>query len=414
MRHMKTETKIKQYDKRRMMIVVMLIVIAFFCIFLIVGKKKEMEIIIKVDAMTMLQEEQLPTFTAKILSTEKPEVVLDKKKNYTVGKLISDLKKEGSYVIKPNTDGTTDGTYKIHAVINKKFYQMQQKKWKRYVKFHVEDGILTVENKYGVWEGTKFLKADGVYITNDWLSSQGNRYYFDENSNKVIGKRQIGIYNCKFGKNGKLLSQKIVIDSKKPMIALTFDDGPGEGTHQILSELERWGAHATFFMIGKNIAKYDDTVKYMEAIGCEMGNHTFSHKKLTKLDAQSVAEEIQGMDNQLREAVEKKTTVMRPPWGAVNDIVRTTAEVPLIMWSIDTKDWKTRNTQGTIDNVLNTAVDGDIVLMHDIHITTVDAAITIIPELINRGYQLVTVSELAKARGISLENGSIYYEFHPN
>ena len=107
------------------------------------------------------------------------------------------------------------------------------------------------------------------------------------------------------------------------------------------------------------------------------------------------------------------TTTLRPPYGAVSDTLKQTVKMPFIMWSVDTLDWQTKNAKATVDSVLNTVKDGDIVLMHDIHSTTIDAALELIPKLVDQGYQLVTVSELAEARGVVLENGHQYYSFPP-
>lgn len=102
---------------------------------------------------------------------------------------------------------------------------------------------------------------------------------------------------------------------------------------------------------------------------------------------------------------------MRPPYGAVSDALRENAEKPMILWNIDTLDWKTRNVQQTVDNVMNDVKDGDIILMHDIYKETIDAALELIPKLEQEGYQLVTVSELAQAKGQILENGKVYTDF---
>ena len=99
---------------------------------------------------------------------------------------------------------------------------------------------------------------------------------------------------------------------------------------------------------------------------------------------------------------------MRPPYGAINDTVKQNAGLPMILWSIDTLDWKTRNTQSTIDAVMNNVQDGAVILMHDIHTQSIDAAIALIPKLQEAGYQLVTISEMAEAKGIQMENGGKY------
>ena len=104
-------------------------------------------------------------------------------------------------------------------------------------------------------------------------------------------------------------------------------------------------------------------------------------------------------------------SICRTPGGSVNSTVRSAVGMPIIMWSIDTIDWKTRDTWSTVNIVLNNVRDGDIILMHDIHSPTIAAAEILIPELVARGYQLVTVSELAQYKGIQMQNGQVYSSF---
>lgn len=205
------------------------------------------------------------------------------------------------------------------------------------------------------------------------------------------------------------------IDPAKPMVALTFDDGPSANTARILDCLEANGARATFFMVGNRIGKYPETVKRMVEIGCEPASHTFDHSYITKLSADALIANLNQVDAALQSVAGVSTVVMRPPGGFVNDAAKAALAqkgVPAIMWSIDTLDWKTRNAQSTIDVVLSTVQDGDIILMHDLYETSADAAVVLIPELMNRGYQLVTVSELAAMRG-GVVPGGVYHSFRP-
>ena len=102
---------------------------------------------------------------------------------------------------------------------------------------------------------------------------------------------------------------------------------------------------------------------------------------------------------------------MRPPYGAISQTVKENVDMPMILWNIDTLDWKTRDAEKTIENVMENVKDGDIILLHDIHTETIDAAIKLIPMLQEEGYQLVTVSELAGAKGIKMEKGAKYTDF---
>ena len=192
------------------------------------------------------------------------------------------------------------------------------------------------------------------------------------------------------------------IDPTRPMVALTFDDGPSKYTERILNSLEANGGRATFFMVGNRVASYASTVKRMADLGCETNSHTWAHTYLTNMSEGQILQSL----NQTRDAIVaaggNAPKGVRPPGGKINDAskaVLAKAGMPSIVWSVDTLDWKTRNAQKTIDTVLSQVKDGDIVLMHDLYEQSAIAAETLIPELTKRGYQLVTVSEMAELRG---------------
>lgn len=206
------------------------------------------------------------------------------------------------------------------------------------------------------------------------------------------------------------------IDPTRPMIALTFDDGPQAGvTDRILNSLAASGGRATFFMVGSRVAGHAPQVQRMVAQGCEVANHTYDHKYLTKLGDAGIRSQV-GSTNQVIANVSGVTPGLMRPCGGFYDSssLATLASmgIPAVMWSIDTKDWKTRNAQNTINVVLSQVKDGDIILMHDLYSTTADAAEVLIPELTARGYQLVTVSELAAYRG-GMVGGGVYSRFRP-
>lgn len=198
------------------------------------------------------------------------------------------------------------------------------------------------------------------------------------------------------------------LDLSRPMIALTFDDGPAKYTEAILDCLAKYDARATFFVQGKNASRYPEALKHMVAIGCEIGNHTWSHVNLSKSTSEDVKSQISSTNNAVYEITGVYPKLFRPPGGAYNGSVLSAANMPAIMWSIDTLDWKTRDTQKTISSVKNSAKDGSIVLMHDIHAPTEPAAEQLIPYLLKQGYQLVTVSELLDARKGGAEIGKAY------
>lgn len=373
--------------------------------------KVETVITLTAASAEMVQEGEIPALTAKAVLKGDKNLVLNKKKNYTVQNLLDSLNRGENYKVFCKTDGKKDGKFPIEVDLSEKLKDDLSINWSDKVVIETKSGTLHVKNKFGDWEGKKFKKADGTYATG-WMNVAGNKYYFDKEGNPLTGKQQIGTKKCIFAKDGKLKSEKEFIDPNKPMLALTFDDGPGAGTGRILDVLETYGAKATFFMLGEKVVKYPETVKKIQELGCELGNHTTTHVDLTNLSPEEIQKELGTTSKAVSEATGgHTTTVMRPPFGSLDDSVKANAGHPVIMWSLDTLDWKTRNVQSTIDAVINSSKDGDIVLMHDIHKQSVEAAVQLIPLLVEKGYQLVTVSEMAEIRGIKMDNGVKYFNF---
>lgn len=203
--------------------------------------------------------------------------------------------------------------------------------------------------------------------------------------------------------------EKPRIDLKKPMVAITFDDGPRpETTSKILDILKANNAKATFFVLGRSVNYYPNTVKRAAAEGHEIGNHSYGHPSLTSLSAARIRDEIQKTNRAIAAAAGVTPVFTRPTYGNVNQTVRGAVPMPLITWSIDTRDWENRNAKMIRNNIMNNVGDGDIILMHDIHHPTVQATEIVVPELIKRGYQLVTLSELFEYKGITPKAGNVY------
>ena len=408
--------KARRIKKRRQCIGAMLICfLVLTTVFTVraVGQRRHVDITLKVDAASMLQEEEIPEFTAKAsCADKKSDVMLDRKSKYIVQELLDELNAGKGYTLKCDADGTEEGKYSIKIKLSKDMKERLDSEWKNRVTMNMENGTLTVKNKIGEWDGDKFKTWEGDYVTSQFVESEGDTYYFDADGNKVTGEKQIGFYDCVFDEEGKMESRESRLDPNKPMMALTFDDGPGERTGELLDVLEKYNAHATFFMQGVNIPGYEAEVARMLQIGCELGNHSYDHPQLSTLDAAGIQKQIGDTNDLIRGAAGKPATVLRPPYGDIDDNVKANVGLPMILWNIDTLDWKTMDAQATINNVLCNADDGDIVLMHDIHSPSVDAAIYLIPKLIEDGYQLVTVSEMAEERGITMENGAVYTDFN--
>ncbi|KUN75958.1 polysaccharide deacetylase family protein [Streptomyces griseoruber] len=177
-------------------------------------------------------------------------------------------------------------------------------------------------------------------------------------------------------------------------VALTFDDGPVADTQRLLRILKEQNVQVTFYLVGKNVQRYPSTVRGAAAAGHQIGNHSWDHADLTRLGSAAVKSEISRADTAIKQATGKKPTTFRAPYGAHNATVRAAAGRPLVHWSVDTLDWKYRDTARLIRVVKADTRPGDIVLMHDIHKTTVDAVPGIISGLRARGFHFVTVDQL--------------------
>ncbi|MCC8138504.1 MAG: polysaccharide deacetylase family protein [Clostridiales bacterium] len=266
----------------------------------------------------------------------------------------------------------------------------------------MQTGLKKINGKY------YYFRSNGKRLTGWYTASNGKKYYFSPKTGaRVSGKQTIGSYIRYFDKNGVLYRS---INKNKKMVALTYDDGPSKNTATILNTLKKYNSVATFFVVGNRVSSYKSTVKRAYSMGCEIGNHTYDHLTLTRLSRAKIQSQISKTNSAVKRITGVSPVVMRPPGGSYNKTVKSTVKMPIIYWSIDTRDWATRSSSKTIKAVLNHVKDGDIVLMHDLYSSTAAASKTIIATLVKRGYQLVTVSELAECRG-GMKNGSVYSSF---
>ena len=321
-------------------------------------KENVVEINLTAQDAEMYIGEDKPVFVAEVSCEGDTEIILDEDTGFTIQNLIDELNSGTGYTLESDGDGSETGEYEIKAELTSAVSTPLNTDWFDKVKINTVPGTLKVK------------ELDETY----WASVEALK--------------------------------------NRPMIALTFDDGPGKYTMRLLEALEEHHAKATFFMQGKNVGLYEKEVAKMKEIGCELGNHSYNHPKFTQLSIADMQAQINDTNGAIEAITGEPASVLRPPYGLVNEEVKQNVGMPMIFWSVDTLDWKTRDTQATIDSVLTNAGDGDIVLMHDIHEPTVNAAIELIGKLQEQGYSLVTVSELAKARGYELVNGEKYFGFY--
>ena len=202
------------------------------------------------------------------------------------------------------------------------------------------------------------------------------------------------------------------IDPSVPMCALTFDDGPSATTVRILDTLEAYGVRATFFVVGYKIEANAETISRAASLGCELGGHTWSHTGLTLMSRESLIADAERVSNAIFEVAGVRTLLIRPPGGSYSSTTTNilgTIGISTIHWSIDPRDWSHLNANTTYSRILDNVRDGAIVLMHDTVISTATAVEMLVPTLLERGYQLVTVSELLAYSDIGLQPGMIYF-----
>ena len=200
----------------------------------------------------------------------------------------------------------------------------------------------------------------------------------------------------------------------KKLIALTFDDGPSAATTpQLLDILHQKSATATFFMLGSRALNNPDIVERAEREGHVVASHTMYHQNFNKISAAATIDDIAESKAVFKDIIRHVPSLTRTPYGNVTNAVRDAAGTPIILWSVDTLDWKTKNPDSISKITHEQVYDGAIILMHDIYETSVEAASRLIDELRAEDYEFVTVPELAKYRGIVLRDGTVYYSLRP-
>ena len=182
-------------------------------------------------------------------------------------------------------------------------------------------------------------------------------------------------------------------------VAITYDDGPGAETNRLLDKLKAKNAHASFMVLAPNAEQHPELLKRMKAEGHTIGNHTKTHRQLNTLSYDQVSQEIDAGNAAIKKATGQSTRWVRPPYGATNatvDQVTRDKGVSQALWDVDTVDWKDRNSEHVCSSAVQGARAGSIVLMHDIHPTTVDAADCVIDGLRAKGLEPVSLDRLLR------------------
>ena len=178
------------------------------------------------------------------------------------------------------------------------------------------------------------------------------------------------------------------------VVALTFDDGPGIYTGELLEGLRERGVKASFFVLGERVDCYEEYILQMRADGHLIGNHTFSHVKLDELNDEAACDEVRRTCEAIESITGEPVKYIRPPYGAYSDKLECAINLAKVLWTVDPQDWNTTDVDKIVNHVVSNVRDGDIILLHDIYSTSVAAAIRIVDELLARGYVFVTVDEI--------------------
>jgi peptidoglycan/xylan/chitin deacetylase (PgdA/CDA1 family) len=213
-------------------------------------------------------------------------------------------------------------------------------------------------------------------------------------------------------------------DGRGKLIALTFDDGPGGAvTNHILDSLQKANGASTFFCLGDRAQEYQKMLRKIVAQGSEVASHSYAHERLTRLSAEELEQNLSETYDALEEYSGKAPKLLRPPYGSVDGDMLSHTDAPVILWSIDSEDWRfcellckdrsdeewNRDFLRVVNSVLDYVQDGDIVLMHDLYSFTQDVADAVIAELHHKGWKLVTVSALFDAKGVDPQPGEVYH-----
>ena len=256
------------------------------------------------------------------------------------------------------------------------------------------------------------ITTDAAYFSDFTLSEEGITFFLDTMKERSvhISYEQVNSY-LKVSLQGVVRNEVIrELDPNKPMIALTFDDGPHwTNTKKVVDLLTEYNARSTFFMVGNRVEELPNVVQYVKEAGNEIASHTYSHKDLANVSEDVFWSEIRKTNEAIYAAIEETPVYLRPPYGSRNEFVMDNLPLVVVCWNVDSEDWKSKNKDIIVEQVMKDAGDGKIVLMHDIHTFTVEAVELLLPKLVAAGYQIVTVEELFYYKGVEAVPGIVYH-----
>ncbi len=199
------------------------------------------------------------------------------------------------------------------------------------------------------------------------------------------------------------------LDPERPMVALTFDDGPYRNNTKAITDLfEQYDGRATFFVVGYHLDMFAEDMLDAYRRGFQIGNHTLNHPALRQISDEEAMEEVKELNRRLNKLGIAGDVMLRPPYGEYTQYMQEHLSVPMIGWNVDSQDWLSKDADKIYEQIVGNVKDGDIVLLHDLHDVTAEAMQRVVPELTAQGFQLVTVEELFTAKGIEPQAGQYY------
>lgn len=224
--------------------------------------------------------------------------------------------------------------------------------------------------------------------------------YFNYNNNYETIEIPLSDLNIFFEKEKRVINEIILpnndIDYNDKVIALTFDDGPSKYTDELIEYLYQNDCKATFFVLGNKVKNYQDVLNKSISYGNEIGNHSYNHKWLIKLKKEEMINQIEKTQNLIYEYTGYIPTLLRPTYGSINSTLKNSTNLKIVLWNVDTLDWKYKNVDKIVSRATKNLKSGNIILMHDIYKRTYEAVKKIVPILKENGYKCVTISELNK------------------
>lgn len=269
----------------------------------------------------------------------------------------------------------TEKSIDIDSISSKRYHYTIRKEIEKILNEDTWTGMYIFTDIQRIWEYIIFN------IKNKNIALPTKSYFFD-----ILNKNTVNSISWELN--------DMRWSSKKKQIALTFDDGPSwKYTHRLLDILRQENVHVTFYVLGSQAKEFPEIIKREFSDWHEIGNHGYSHSILTKLNEKQIQEEIYKTDQAIYAAISQYPTTLRPPYGAINKNILLSVDMPAILWSIDTIDWKTHSKDSNIKSIKNIE-NGDIVIMHDIHESSLDSIPEMIKILKEKWFEFVTISEL--------------------